>query len=169
MLHCQAAAGNIMVHWVLHWHCSNFMYHLTHSCLIGWLVDLRIYVALAIFQPYWDLEAGDNQSLKLYPRDRESKPRPLAPQAKSLTTTTNLWNCIRETGNQTRTSCSASQELNHYNQSLKLYPRDQESNPGPLAPQAKSLTTTTKVKYWIASLYHSQIDSWRKTIPVTVI
>ena len=28
------------------------------------LVVLRIYVALAIFQPYCDLEAGDNQSLK---------------------------------------------------------------------------------------------------------
>ena len=31
---------------------------------IGWLVVLRIYVALAIFQPYRDLEAGDNQSMK---------------------------------------------------------------------------------------------------------
>ena len=32
--------------------------------LVGWLVVLRIYVALAVFQPYSDLEAGDNQSLK---------------------------------------------------------------------------------------------------------
>ena len=34
----------------------------------GWLVDLlflRINVDLAIFQPYLDLEAGDNQSLKI--------------------------------------------------------------------------------------------------------
>ena len=33
---------------------------------IGWLLVgcLRIYVALAIFQPYRDLEAGENQSLK---------------------------------------------------------------------------------------------------------
>ena len=31
---------------------------------IGRLVVLRIYVALAVFQPYRDLEAGDNQSLK---------------------------------------------------------------------------------------------------------
>ena len=31
---------------------------------VGWLVVLRIYVALAIFQPYRDLEAGDNRSLK---------------------------------------------------------------------------------------------------------
>ena len=31
--------------------------------LVGWLV-LRIYVTLAIVQPYRDLEAGDNQSLK---------------------------------------------------------------------------------------------------------
>ena len=29
-----------------------------------WLVALRIYVLLAVFQPYRDLEAGDNQSLK---------------------------------------------------------------------------------------------------------
>ena len=53
--------------------------------LVGWL---RIYVALAVFQPYGDLEAGDNQSLKFKWRDRESNPGPLAPQAKSLTTTT---------------------------------------------------------------------------------
>ena len=32
--------------------------------LQGWLVVLRINVALAIFQPYRDFEAGDNQSLK---------------------------------------------------------------------------------------------------------
>ena len=31
---------------------------------LGWLVVLRIYVALAIFQLYRDLEAGDNQFLK---------------------------------------------------------------------------------------------------------
>ena len=58
--------------------------------LIGWLFVLRIYVALALFQPYHDLEAGDNQSLKLQRRDRESYPillrEALAPQAKSLTT-----------------------------------------------------------------------------------
>ena len=30
-----------------------------------WLVVLRINVDLAIFQPYLDLEAGDNQSLKI--------------------------------------------------------------------------------------------------------
>ena len=33
--------------------------------LVGWLVVLRIYVASAVFQPYSDLEAGDNQSLKI--------------------------------------------------------------------------------------------------------
>ena len=32
--------------------------------LLGWLVVLRIYVALAIYQLYRDLEAGDNQFLK---------------------------------------------------------------------------------------------------------
>ena len=33
-------------------------------CAVGWLVVL-INVDLAIFQPYLDLEAGDNQSLKI--------------------------------------------------------------------------------------------------------
>ena len=33
--------------------------------LVGWLVVLRIYVALAFFKSYRDLEAGDNQSLKI--------------------------------------------------------------------------------------------------------
>ena len=54
--------------------------------LVGWLVVLRIYVALAVIQPYRDLEAGDNQSLKFKWRGGESIPGPLAPQAKSLTT-----------------------------------------------------------------------------------
>ena len=54
--------------------------------LVGWLVVLRIYVALAVFQPYRDLETGDNQSLIFKWRDRESNPGSLAPQAKSLTT-----------------------------------------------------------------------------------
>ena len=48
--------------------------------MVGWLVVLRIYVALAVFQPYHDLEAGDNQSLKFKWRGRESNPGPLAPQ-----------------------------------------------------------------------------------------
>ena len=33
--------------------------------LVGWLVVLRMNVTLAVFQPYCDLEVGDNQSLKL--------------------------------------------------------------------------------------------------------
>ena len=33
--------------------------------LVGWLFVLRINGDLAIFQPYLDLEAGDNQSLKI--------------------------------------------------------------------------------------------------------
>ena len=49
-----------------------------------WL--LRIYVALAVFQPYRDLEAGDNQSLKFKWRGGKSNPGPRAPQTKSLTT-----------------------------------------------------------------------------------
>ena len=49
--------------------------------LVNWLVALRIYVASAVFQPYRDLEAGDNQSLKFKWRGGESNPGPLAPQA----------------------------------------------------------------------------------------
>ena len=52
----------------------------------GWLVVLRINVDLAIFQPYLDLEAGDNQSLKIQEARLENEPQ---------------------------SSCSASQELNH--------------------------------------------------------
>ena len=50
------------------------------------VVVLRINVDLAIFQPYLDLEAGDNQSLKIQ---------------------------VARPGIEPRTSCSASQELNH--------------------------------------------------------
>ena len=50
-----------------------------------WFGLLRIYVALAVFQPYRDLEAGDNQSLKIQ---------------------------VARRGIEPRTSCSASQELN---------------------------------------------------------
>ena len=52
----------------------------------GWLVVLMINVDLAIFQPYLDLEAGDNQSLKIQ---------------------------VARPGMEPRSSCSASQELNH--------------------------------------------------------
>ena len=52
----------------------------------GWLDVLRINVDLAIFQPYLDLEAGDNQSLKIQ---------------------------VARPGIEPRSSCSASQELNH--------------------------------------------------------
>ena len=51
----------------------------TNRLLVGWLVVLRIYVALAVFHPYRDLEAGDNQSLKLKWRGGELNPGPLAP------------------------------------------------------------------------------------------
>ena len=54
--------------------------------LVGWLVVLRIYVALAVFQPYRDLEAGDNQSLKIQVARPGIGLRSSAPQAKSLTT-----------------------------------------------------------------------------------
>ena len=54
--------------------------------LVGWFVVLRINVDLAIFQPYLDLEAGDNQSLKIQ---------------------------VARPGIEPRSSCFASQELNH--------------------------------------------------------
>ena len=50
------------------------------------MVVLRIYVASAVFQPYRDLEAGDNQSLKIQ---------------------------VARPGIEPRSSCSASQELNY--------------------------------------------------------
>ena len=50
-----------------------------------WLVVLRINVDIAIFQPYLDLEAGDNQSLKIQVARLGINPGPLSPQAKSLT------------------------------------------------------------------------------------
>ena len=53
---------------------------------VGWLVVLRINVDLAILKPYLDLEAGDNQSLKIQVARPGIEPGPLAPQAKSLTT-----------------------------------------------------------------------------------
>ena len=49
--------------------------------LFCWLVVLRIYVALAVFQPYHDLEISEIQ--------------------------------VARRGIEPRTSCSASQELNH--------------------------------------------------------
>ena len=55
--------------------------------LVGWLVGFFfINVDLAIFQSYLDLEAGDNQSLKIQ---------------------------VARRGIEPRSSCSASQELNH--------------------------------------------------------
>ena len=53
---------------------------------VDWLVVLRINVDVAIFQSYLDLEAGDNQSLKIQ---------------------------VAKPGIEPRSSCSASQELNH--------------------------------------------------------
>ena len=51
-----------------------------------WLVVLRINVDLAIFQPNLDLEAGDDQSLKIQVARPGIDPGPLALQAKSFTT-----------------------------------------------------------------------------------
>ena len=52
----------------------------------NWLVVLGIYVASVVLQPYRDLEAGDNQSLKIQ---------------------------VARPGIEPRSSCSASQEFNH--------------------------------------------------------
>ena len=51
--------------------------------MVGCWFKLRIYVALAVFQPYRVLKAGYNQSLKFKWRGGEWNPGPLAPQAKS--------------------------------------------------------------------------------------
>ena len=63
----------------------------THKCpprcsIVGlWIeINLRIFVALAIFQPYRDLGARDNQFLKSWRRDPESNPGALGPQPKEL-------------------------------------------------------------------------------------
>ena len=61
-----------------------------------WFGFLRINVDLANFQPYLDLEAGDNQSLKIQ---------------------------VARPGIEPRSSCSASQELNH---SATAAPRNRE-------------------------------------------
>ena len=46
------------------WHSSFKSVNYVERYYILLLVVLKIYVALAIFQPYSDLAAGDNQSLK---------------------------------------------------------------------------------------------------------
>ena len=65
---------------------KSWTWSVLHDFLVGWLVVLRINVDLAIFQSYLDLEAGDNQSLKIQ---------------------------VARPGIEPRSSCSASQQLNH--------------------------------------------------------
>ena len=60
-------------------HCKH-----RHTNQNGWLVVLRIKVDLAIFQPYHDLESGDNKYLKIQ---------------------------VARPGIEPRSSCSAIQEL----------------------------------------------------------
>ena len=55
--------------------------------LVGWLVVLRIYVVLAVFQSYRDFEAGDNPYQKIQ---------------------------VARPGIEPQSSCSTSQELNHW-------------------------------------------------------
>ena len=68
--------------------CFNCRYWIIKLHYYSWSVCVwfRIYVDLAVFQPYLDLEAGDNQSLKIQ---------------------------VARRGIEPRSSCSASQELNH--------------------------------------------------------
>ena len=85
---CQKESFNVLSLVILHVHVLILVYYLCHIRvdLVGWLVVLRINVDLAIFQPYLDLEAGDNQSLKIQ---------------------------VARPGIEPRSSCSASQEPNH--------------------------------------------------------
>ena len=53
------------------------------SLFVCWLVALGIYVASVVFHPYRDLEAGDNQCLKIQVARPGIEPDPLAPQAKT--------------------------------------------------------------------------------------
>ena len=73
----------------LNWYIAYNYSQSQSACFLafGWLVGcFLINVDLAIFQPYLDLEAGDNQSLKIQ---------------------------VARRGIEPRSSCSASQELNH--------------------------------------------------------
>ena len=83
------------------------IYQVCVILLVGWLVALRMYVALAVFQPYRDLEAGDNQSLKIQ---------------------------VARPGIEPRTSCSASQELINSTTAAPLWFSDrsekQDCHPG---------------------------------------
>ena len=72
----------------------NQQFFFSYLFLVGWLVVLRINDDLAIFQPYLDLEAGDNQSLKIQ---------------------------VARPGIEPRSSCSASQELNHSATTAPIY------------------------------------------------
>ena len=69
--------------------------------LVGWLIVLRINVYFAIFQSYLDLEAGDNQSLKIQ---------------------------VVRPGIEPRSSCSASQELNHSPTAAPDWTLDSDNN-----------------------------------------
>ena len=63
----------------------SFLFLLNTHWLVGWLIVLRFFLALTIFQSYLDLKAGDNQSLIFKWRGRDSNLASLAPQIKSFT------------------------------------------------------------------------------------
>ena len=91
-----------------------------------WLVVLRINVDLAIFQPYLDLEAGDNQSLKIQ---------------------------VARPGIEPRSSCSASQELNH---SATAAPHMQSN----MNLQREEVSSTLLVLLPGSFPYKSEIPEW---------
>ena len=67
--------------------------HSFHRILVC-VFFLRIYVDLAVFQPYLDLEAGDNQSLKiLFHRKRIDKSRD--PKNKTFITEAKSWYIVQ--------------------------------------------------------------------------
>ena len=68
--------------------------HLYFGC--GWLVVLRINVDLAVFQPYLNLEAGDNSSLKIQVARPGIEPRSSCSASQELPTTTPIFIFCKE-------------------------------------------------------------------------
>ena len=91
----------------------------TKRWLVGWLVVLRINVDLAIFQPYLDLEAGDNQSLKIQ---------------------------VARPGIEPRSSCSASQELNHSATAVPV--KESKNNEIKIHAQSLMVPTIARTRHW---------------------
>ena len=78
---------------------------------------MRINVDLAIFQPYLDLNAGDNQSLKIKAARPGIEPRSSCSASQELNHSAIAAQSLKikaaRPGIEPRSSCSASIELNH--------------------------------------------------------